>query len=718
MHARVPASDTVNREDNAVAALLRPRSIAIVGASDRSRWSQALCDNLAQGGYAGQVHLVNRRGGMVHGRAAATSCTALEGGLEMGIVMVPAHAVLDAVDDLGAAGARAAVLLTSGFAETGTAGADLQMRIAERASRHGLRLMGPNSLGFINFSDHIHAWTTPVRAPSRASGVAIISQSGATAYFLAELAWQQDLGVSLVAATGNEADLDAASFVDYLIDDPHTRAIALFIETVRNPARFLAAARRALQAGKPIVALKVGASEATVKAAAAHTGALVGDDAVFDGVCRQFGIIRVRSIEELLATADIAARTGVLREGGLAIISNSGGICEIAADTAEQRGIRVPALTDAVAARLREAMPGFGTPHNPLDLTGGIEPAQCGETVRVLAGQAGIAAVLCIVYPIPTCAAEESARLTEVHGQLSSALNEIKVPGLLASYTHAYVNDHARNIIAQTGAPYCAFGLDRAISGLAGVFWWSEMQRRLCETRPAARVVERSSLRPAAERAALDYLGSHGVPVVPGALAPDAAAAVAAARSMGGPVVLKIASPDIAHKSDIGGVMLNVEGDDAVAAAFRRILEAAHARAPRARIDGVLIAPMRERGIELIVGLARDAQWGPVLAVGLGGIWVETLKDVALRVLPVDAAEIRSMLAELRGAKLLEGQRGVAPADLDAVALVIARIAHAALCLGPALAAMDVNPLWVKGSHVEALDALFVWDEPEITREK
>ena len=700
------------RAGTAVAALLAPRSIAIVGASEKSRWSQALVANLEHGGYGGALHLVNRRGGLVHGREALTGCAGLAGRLDLGIVLVPAAAILEAVEDLGRAGARAALILTSGFAETGPAGAALQAALTRCAREHRMRLLGPNSLGFVNFSGQVHAWTTPLRAPSKSSGVAIVSQSGATAFFLAELAYQQDVGVSCVVGTGNEADLEASAFVEHLADDPHTRAIALFIETVRDPARFLAACARASRAGKPIVVLKVGASEATVKSAAAHTGALVGDDRVFDGICVQANLIRVRSIEELLATADLGARTGVLRDGGLAILSNSGGICEIAADTAEARGIAVPALSEQVLAGLRDALPGFGTPHNPLDLTGGVEPARCADAVRLMAGQDGIAAVLCIWYAIPNGVDEESERLADLHGHLSSALNEVAVPGILASYTHTHQSAHARAIVRKTGAPYCAFGLDRTISAFAGMFRWSTRQRRLAARTCEAIAATRTEERPASEFAALKYLAGEGVPVVPVTLATDAAAAVAAARALGAPAVLKIASPDIAHKSDIGAVLLNVDGDAAVAASYDRIIEAARLQAPDARIDGVLVAPMRERGIELIVGVARDPQWGQVLAVGLGGVWVETLKDVALRVLPVDGGEIRAMLGELRGAKLLAGQRGVPAADIDALASAILGIALAAQRCGPDLAAMDVNPLWVRGSQVEALDALFVFEAP------
>ena len=727
-------------ERGAIDVLLRPRSIAIIGASERSRWSKALCDNLALGGYTGALHLINRRGGIVHGRQSATSCAALGARVDLGILVVPAEAILDAIDDLATAGARAALVLSSGFAETGAEGVALQAALGARARRHGMRLTGPNSLGLINFVDRIYPWTTPVRAPSQPSGVAIVSQSGATAYFAAELAYQQDLGLSYVIATGNEADLDVSAFVEHLIDDPQTRAIALFIETVRQPQRFLRAAARALQAGKALVVLKVGASEVTAKSAAAHTGALVGDDRVFDGICQQFGIIRVYSVEQLLATASIAARTGVLRAGGIAVVSNSGGMCEIAADSAEKGGVSVPALQDEIAARLREVLPGFGTPHNPLDVTGAVDPPQCREIVRLMASQADIAAVLCIWYALPTCAEEESERLTGVHTALSQGLNEIAIPGLMTSYTNTYVNPHAQAIAARLNAPYLACGLDRSINGLAGVVWWSAQQRRArsgkhgaAGLRMAPGAVQSADQsahqsahqstdncadnsaaeRPMSESAALRYLASQGVPVVPAVLAADAAAAIVAAQKINGPVVLKIASVDIAHKSDIGGVMLNLSGDAAVANAYAQVTGAARDQAPQAQIDGVLVAPMRERGIELIVGLAQDPQWGPVLAVGLGGVWVEVLKDVALRVLPVDAAEIRRMLTGLRGASLLAGQRGVPAADIDAVAAVIEKIANAALRLGPTLTAMDVNPLWVRGDQVEALDALFVWDAPE-----
>ncbi|MBC7378691.1 MAG: acetate--CoA ligase family protein, partial [Burkholderiaceae bacterium] len=629
---------------------------------------------------------------------------------DLGVGLPQPAAVADALADLAEAGARSAVILTAGFSEVGAPGQALQQQVRAVAAARGLRLLGPNCLGFINFTNRAWVWTTPVKAPSRSSGVAIVSQSGATAYFLSTLAWQQDVGLSHVISTGNEADLDSASFIDCLLDDPAARAIAVFAETFRDPARFLRVARRALDIGKPLVVLKVGASEVTARSAMAHTGALVGDDRVFEGICAQYGIVRAYSMEELLATADVLARVGVLRPGGLGVVTNSGGVGEIAADTAHLRGIALPQLSGAAEAAMRATIPDTATAHNPIDLTGSVTPEQVEGAVLAMASMPDCAAILCPWYDIPTEPGQVSERLTALHHHLARGMARLEVPGLLVSYTGTHVNEMARGIVQDTGANYLACGLDRAIAGLAGAFRWSQRYREHAASPPAPpRIPLVTREQPRSEREALDYLARQGVPVVPASVATDAAQAIAAARALGGPVVIKLASPDIAHKSDIGGVVLNLQGDDAVGAGFAQVMAAAREHCPQARLDGAIVAPMRERGIELFVGFSRDPQWGPILAVGLGGVWVEVLQDVALRPLPVSADEVRRMLGGLRGAKLLAAQRGVPAADLEAVARVIATIGEAILTLGPELAELDVNPLWVRGSRIEALDALFVW---------
>jgi acyl-CoA synthetase (NDP forming) len=686
-------------------ALLAPDSLVVVGASERSRWAMAMLDNLDRLGFGGPVHLVNRSGSAVGGRATATSCAELGEKADLGVILVPAAGAVDAIADLAETGARSAIVLTSGFAETGPDGVDLQARLLAAARSAGVRLLGPNSLGIMNFVDRAVAWATPINAPTSSEGVGLVSQSGATAFFLATMADRQDLALSHVVSAGNEADLDSCTFACALAADPSTRAIAMFLVSVRRPERFVAAAEAANAAGKPLVVLKVGTSELAARSALAHTGALTGDDAVFTGVCERYGVIRVHSLEDLMATADIVGRTGRLRPGGLAVVSNSGGICEVAADTADTLAIGLPEVPPATVETLRTAMPAYGTPHNPLDLTGGIVPADVERIVTALGASPEYAAVLVPFYPVPDGDPAEDARLAELHHHLAAGLRTAPA-GFLASYTPAALTARGRQTVADVGIPYLACGMDRALTGLAHAFRWSRHPAR----DDAAQSLEMTSPtiaeRPRTEFAMLDLLSRHGVSVVPSVLVTDEAGARAAAGD--GPVAVKICSPDIAHKTEIGGVELGVVGPDAAAAAFARVL-AAGQRVAGASLDGVVIAPMRERGLELFVGVSRDPVWGPVLAVGLGGIWVEVLRDVAIRPLPVTATIVKDMLAGLQGAKLLAGARGLPPADLDAVAAAVVAIGEVALRFGPELAELDVNPLWVQGDRIEALDALAVW---------
>jgi len=687
-------------------SLLAPKSIAVIGASERSRWSTGMIANLERHGYTGHIRPVNPRGGTLGTRPVATSCRELGEAVDLGVLMVPSAASVSALEDLAAAGAPAAMVLTSGFAEAGEDGRVLQDQLVTIAAQHNIRLLGPNSLGFMNFVDDVVGWAAPVDAPSRHHGVGLVSQSGATAYFLADLAARQDIPVSYVVATGNEADLDLTTFACGLAADDSTRAIALFVESVRNPQRFIEAAEAAGRANKPLVVLKVGASEVTARSALAHTGALVGDDRVFDGICERYGIIRVHSLEDLMVTADIVGRTNILTRAGLAVISNSGGICEIAADAAETLGIDLPEIPESAAAEIRTAVPDYATPHNPLDLTGGVVPAEVERIVSALGTSNSYGAVLVPYYAVPTEPGSDDQRLADLHKHIALGIRSSTVPGFLVSYTATTVTDETRRIVSDLGLPYLACGMDRALVGLGHAFRWSarRLTSPITDPVPVRRVI---SQRPRTEADTLSLLADEGVPVVPRHLATSVDRAVDASRSWPDPSVLKIASAQIAHKTEIGGVALDVADPD-VADTYRRIRAAGEA-VDGAVIDGVLVSPMRVGGIELFVGCSYDPVWGPVIAVGLGGIWVEILADVALRPLPVSADEVVSMLRGLRAAAVLGGARGSVPADLAAVGRAVAAIGDVAVALGPDLAALEVNPLWVHGDHVEALDALAVW---------
>lgn len=689
--------------------LLRARSIALVGATERSAWSNGAFANFGRLGYEGSIHVVNPNGGHIHGINAATSCRALGQQVDAALLMVPMRAIEETLQDLHEAGIGNAVILTSGFAEMGGDGAGRQMSLAALARDKGIRLLGPNCLGFINFIDRVPIWT--INLPTRLAGnVALVSQSGATASYIAEFAGRQGVGLSYIVSTGNEVDLNVARVVDYLVDDDATRVICLFLETSRDAQTLASAAQRALLAGKPVIALKIGTSDITARSAQAHTGSLVGDDRVFDAVCRQLGIIRVHSVDDLVATAGLLSQVQP-RSGGVGVLAISGGICEVAADRAEAVGLQLAELSQPTRDALKQLMPDFGTAHNPLDVTGAaiLEPSLFSTSIRVLADDPGVDLVACL-YDMPGAPLQNYSE--QVVNAVGAGFGAINAQSVLLSVTPRPVTDYSRLLAEHHGIAYVAAGVDRGLSAIASAQWWA--RKRGGHRAPhAANEATQTDARPSTERQTLDYLASQGVPVIPAGIATDAAQARAIAHEIGGPVVLKIASPDIPHKSDVGGVQLNVSPAHA-ADAYRQIRVAVAASCPDARIDGVILSPMRGKGIELLVGIVRDPQWGLVLAVGLGGIWVELLKDTSLRLLPVTPADVLAMLDELRATRLLDGYRGGARVDRDQVAEVIARIGNSALALGPQLHSLEVNPLLATPGHVEALDGLTLWNDEDV----
>ncbi len=693
--------------------LLRPRSIALVGASERSAWSNGAFANFSQLGYEGSLHVVNPRGGHIHGKRAATTCRMIGEPVDAALLMVPSHAIHEALADLHEAGIGNAVVLSSGFAETGTDGVQRQAELAELARQHRIHLLGPNCLGLVNYIDRIPLWT--IRLPTRLAGnVALVSQSGATASYIADHAGRQGVGLSYIVSTGNEADLTVARIVDYLVNDAATRVICLFLETTRDAVTLALAAQRALRAGKPIVALKIGTSPVTAKAAQAHTGSLVGDDRVFDAACRQLGIVRVHSIDALVATAALLSKLRPRSTGQVAAIALSGGICEIAADRAEATGLPLADLSERTREALREVMPAFGTPHNPLDITGAaiLDPALFARSIQVLDQDPDIGLVACL-YDLPT--EPQHGYSQQVIQQVGEAFAAASTPGVLLSVTPRPVPDFSRMLAEQHGLVYLGAGLDSGLAAIAHAQWWARQRDAAFLPRHAPAIAD-ALQRPQSERDTLEFLLSQGVPVVPARLASDAASAQAFAEYFGGPVVLKIASPDIAHKSDIGGVRLNVSPGDA-ADAYRQIRRSVSDTCPDAPIDGVVVSPMRGPGIELLVGVVRDPHWGLALAVGLGGVWVELFKDSSLRLLPVSAEDVLGMLDELRCTRLLDGYRGGPVVDRRWLAEVIARIGEAAMALGPTLASLEVNPLLATATRVEALDGLVVWERTQGARQ-
>jgi acetate---CoA ligase (ADP-forming) len=698
--------DDQDRRSNSLGRLFRPRSIALVGASERSIWSLTAHDNLVRFGFTGRIIPVNPKGGTIHGRPAVTSCREAGEQIDAALMMIPEAGLLDAFDDLREAGVGGAVVLSSGFAETGAAGAAQQAALAAAARKAGIRLLGPNCLGFANFIDSTPMWTMPLRRATPNPTLALVSQSGSIAGQLEQFSYQQRISFTHMVSTGNESDIDVADVVDFFVANSPARVIAIFLEAVRDPGHFAKAVAAAQAAGKPIVVLKVGASETAAKAAQTHTGSLVGNDRVFDALCKRLGMTRVHSLEELIITADIFGRLGPIERPGLALIAQSGGVCEIATDQAEAEGMPLPVLTPTTLTALQESLPPYATPSNPLDVTGAVmlEPQLIVESIATLSEDPNVGLVGYIFdSPLKDDQRGTSRNFMKSIGE---GMKASKKPAIMFSHAFTSVNADARALADDFEIIYSGGGLRHVLAAIVRLFRWSS---RPSHNEIRAATVPLTGTRPATEREILQHLARFGVAVIPSAIAASAEEAVAAARTMQGPVVLKIASADIPHKTEVGGVALNLSGDDAVGGAYRTILRSVTAARPEARIDGVIISPMRPDGVELFVGMTRDPQWGPAIAVGLGGVFVEVFKDSSLRLLPVSEKEALDMLDELRGKVLLDGFRGAPVVDRAAIAKAIVAIGNAALALGPELVALEVNPLLAWGEGVEALDGLTEW---------
>lgn len=689
--------------------LFNPRSIAILGASEKNPWGAMALKLLDNFNFTGPIHLVNRRGGTVLGRPTVTAATGIGEPVDAAFIAVPAAGLAEAVEEMAAAGIRQGVVVTSGFAEIGPEGVAEQARVFSRAGDLGLTLLGPNSLGFNNFVNKVGLGTLPLVTPTLAAPrVGLVSQSGATAGILCRTAARTNVSLTYAVALGNEAQVGLAEVLDFLVDDAGTRAIAVFAETIRDPAGFIPVAKRALAAAKPIIMLKVGVGELAAAVAQAHTGALVGDDRIFDAVCAELGIIRVQTLEELLTTADFLAFTGVLPDRKFAVASISGGACEMMADLGEAHGVPFARFTAETVARVAAELPGYGAAHNPLDITGAAmaDPDLFRRSIAAIAPDPEVGLVAAC-FELPTDAAELSGFNRPAIRAIAQGIAEAGVKGFLLQQTYQPISEFGRSIAQEAGLGQVVSGLDHAMRAVGAAFAWSAKVR--AGLPPPLALPAPIAARPVTERETLEMLGAVGVPVVPARIVRSRDAAMAAAAAIAEPVALKILSPDIPHKTEVGGVRLHLSGDAVVGEAYDAIMASVTAARPQARIDGVIVSPMRTGGLELLVGVARDSGWGLALAVGFGGVLVELLQDSSLCRLPVSPAQVREMLVGLRGARLLAGYRGAPATDLDVVAETISRIGNAALALGPDLASLEINPLWVRGDKVECLDALAVW---------
>jgi len=689
-------------------SLIAPRSIAIVGASERNHFSNLAMRTLRGLDYQGPLYLVNQKSTPAYGLESVARCSDIGAPVEAAYLCVPISGLLDTARDAIAAGIRNLIVVSSGFSEIGGEGTVREAELKALCRAHDVRILGPNCLGYRNNLAGVALGSMPFVAQPTVPTIALISASGSVAASVINYGIPQGVGFTHVIATGNEMDVTTADLINYLTTIDEVRAICLFIEGVRDAAGFIAAAEGARAALKPIVALKVGSAETTAAVASAHTGAAVGDDKVFDALCDRYGIVRVDTIEQMVTTAATIAATGPLARPGVALVSISGGVCEIGSDYGAKAGVSLPQFAPETRAELASVISDFGQMHNPLDMTGAaVRDEELWLKVPEIVSRDPAIGLTLLTWDIPAVAEPSMANTVRLIGQ---SVQQLATPALIVNNIERPVNEYGRAYLAANNQLFSPPGLRHAFDAVSKLAWWSERVGRPIPPPPMLGSVL-TTQRPADERQTLDFLAAHGMPVIPSRIVHSAAEAAEAARVIGEPVALKILSPDIMHKSEVGGVALNLCGDAALAAAYDAMLAAVASHLPHAAITGVLVAPMRGNGLELLVGVARDPQWGLVCALGLGGFWVEALADTALVLLPASREEIIAAFHKLRGIRMLQGYRGTPPVDFKAVADSVIAIGAAALALGDDLAALEVNPLFVSGSHVEALDALAVFTE-------
>jgi acetate---CoA ligase (ADP-forming) len=704
-----------------LAELLTPRSVALIGATDRSNWSRFTFENLRAFSPHVPVYCVHPRHDVVHGEPAHRSIAGIGRPVDLAYVMVPTSEVLPVLEEAADAGVRNAVILTAGFGEAGAAGRALEERVVAMARERAMLLLGPNGNGFVNAADQLVPYGLTVAAPLRSGPLGIVLQSGGLASFVQQMASNRGIGISRMVSTGNEAMITATDVLAYLVADERTTAIAAFLESIREPERFREVAAAALEAGKAIVVLSVGRSAAGREAALAHTGAVAGDQAVARAALRQLGVVEVRSLEDLLITSGLLAHQRAPLGRRVAAVTPSGGACDLIADRATDEGMTLPAFPEATASRLADLLPSFSNPRNPLDVTGYVvvDPTISYRALEVVAdGAPGTFDTIVHQVTLPQEPLPDPSPVVGRYRAVAATVRRSAVPVVLLSSVASDLSPYARSLLHELDL-HVLNGIEHGMTAIGNTIDWHERRARLlarllarrgAAAAPAAAVG--GGGRPASELELRAVLEAGGVPVVPARLATTAEEAVAAAAELGLPVVLKVVSPDIAHKTEVGGVALDLRGPGDVSAAFAAVTESVRRAAPAARVDGVLLSPMRAGGTELLASVHRDRDWGPVLVVGLGGVWIEILHDVSLRLLPVTVEEVEEALGELRGAAVLRGARGRRPVSVRRVAEVALALAAVADRLGEDLDTLEVNPLWADGDRVEVLDALAVWREP------
>lgn len=691
--------------DATLLPFFQPAGIAVIGAShDPVKLGFGVARNLTQSGYRGAIHLVNPRGGELMGRPALRSIADIPDPVDLAVIVVPAAVVPDALRACGARGIRAAIIASGGFREVGVEGAALEAEVARIARDLDIRLIGPNCIGLLD--THLPLDTTFLAPPPPVPGdVAFISHSGAICAAVIDWASGQGFGLSRLVSLGNQTDVSETDVLAPVAEDSHTRVLTLYLEGVRDGRRFIEQAGRVTRT-KPVVALKVGRFASGQRAVASHTGALAGHEAAYNAAFQRAGVIRAETNEEMFDWARALAWCPLPQRRDIAVLTNAGGPGVVAADAIEALGLPLAALSDTTVARLRAVLPAAASVQNPVDMLASAGPHEYGDCLAALLADDAVGAVMVIMPPPPTHSAESvcKAMVPIIRGSAKPVVVALMGENLIR---------RASEVLRAAHIPDYRFP-ERAASALATL-----VRRAAYVAAPVPEPVLFSDVRAVDVRAVLDaapagflgqedvarVLGAYGIDLPRIALAPTPDDAVAVASQLGYPVALKVASPDIPHKSDVGGVLLGLGDADAVRAGFATVQANARHAHPQARLEGVHVQRMLPEGQEVIVGAVQDPQFGALVMFGAGGTEVEGVKDVAFALAPLPRSEADAMIDGTWAGRKLRGFRNVPPADRASAMDALLRLGQL-VAEHPDIAEVEINPLRVRpdGGGVVAVD--------------
>ena len=683
----------------AVDSLLRPKVIAIVGASDSSRggWAEAIYSNLEHCGFPAKLYLVNPKRTELWGRPVYPNFASIPEPVDLALTIVPSPSIPDTLAEAAAHGLKCALIYAAQFGEGGDAeGAKRAQALKALSEKHGMRISGPNCMGSLALRENLLLYPNKRVRGLRPGSVGVVFQSGGTFQFWLQQASVRGLDFSYAVSSGNELDLDLADYINFLVEDEHTKTIACMVEGIRRPQAFMAAAEKALAAKKPILLVKLGRSERGKAAASSHTGAIAGDDQVFDAVCRKYGIVRCPSLDDLIETC-LAFKPGRLPQGPrIAMVCFSGGAKGLTLDYANDEGAELAPLTAETRKTLLGMIDSGLASENPLDAgpNVGVQAAKFAEICKVVCADPTVD--LATVQGLLPIGPEEPFDPAPLQGLMASTDKPILAFGRIAQN----VSEISRKFQSETGVPFIQ-GLPQTVRALQALVRYSSTLRRgvaaIAEPRGHS-----DNLEPRAFGA---LLAKNGLTPPRSALAKTPEEAAAKAVEIGFPVAVKIVSPEASHKTEVGGVTLHLADETAVQMAARAMAARLAAHDSRAVIEGYLVQEMVE-GLEMIVGVREDPLYGPFMVVGLGGVLVEVLRDVAIRLLPVDEATARDMIGSLRSAPLLDRFRGRAPRDTESVVRAMVGLSGLFIDHRDWLSDVEINPMIVlaEGEGVRAVD--------------